>query len=78
MTVNQLRSLHQARPFRPFDIRMADGRSLPIEHPEVLAIIPPGRNIIVSFADGTFEVVDLFLVLSLKQRNGSPRRGRRR
>ena len=62
MTIQQLRAVHQARPFRAFEVHLADGRSLPVEHPETLAIIPPGRTIIVAKADGGFEVVDLLLV----------------
>jgi hypothetical protein len=69
MTTEQLRKMHQARPFHPFDIRMADGRSLPVPHPELLAIIPPGRTIVVGLPDGTCEIVDLLLVTSLKTRS---------
>jgi hypothetical protein len=77
MTIEQLRRMHQARPFQPFDIYLADGRSLPVGHPEVLAISPPGRTIGVGLQDGTIEVVDLLLVTSLKPKpNGRP--GRRR
>ncbi len=68
MTTDQLRKLHQARPFRPFDIHRADGRALPVDHPEVLAIAPPGRTIGRALADRTIEIVDLLLVFSLKLR----------
>ena len=65
----------QACPFEPFDIHLADGRSVPVVHPEFLAFNPPGRTIAVGLPDGTFEVIDLLLVTSLKPRpNG--RRGR--
>jgi hypothetical protein len=77
MTIGQVRRMHQARPFQAFEIVLADGRSLPVEHPEVLAIPPPGRTIIVALADGTFEVVDLLLVTSLKARSNGAPRGRR-
>lgn len=78
MTVEQLRKLHRATPFKPFEIHLADGRSLPVEHPEVLAITPPGRTIGVGLTDGTVEIVDLLLVTSLKPRaNGAPRTRRR-
>ena len=74
MTVEQLRKMHQLRPFQPFDIHLADGRSLPVDHPELLAITPPGRTIGVALKDGTIEVVDLLLVTSLKPRpNGRTR-----
>jgi hypothetical protein len=74
MTIEQLRTMHQARPFHPFDICLADGRVLPISHPEVMAVIPPGRTIIVAHSDGKFEIDDLLLAVSLKSHNGSPRR----
>jgi hypothetical protein len=69
MTVEQLRKMHQAKPFQPFEINLADGRALPVEHPEFLAITPPGRTIGVGLADGTIEIVDLLLVTSLKPRS---------
>ena len=79
MTIEQLRKMHQARPFKAFDISLAEGRSLPVEHPELLALNLPGRTISVGLSDGTFEIVDLLLVTSLKQRaNGAPARGRSR
>jgi hypothetical protein len=72
MTTERLREWHQARPFLPFDIHMADGRRLPVVHPELLAIIPPGRTIVVAKKNGSTEMVDLLLVTSLELRgNGS-------
>lgn len=77
MTVEQLRRMHQARPFQPFDIHLADGRTLPVDHPEFLAVPNPGRTIGVGCHDGTIEIVDLLLVTSLKPRpNGTAKRGR--
>jgi hypothetical protein len=76
MTIEQLRTLHQARPFRAFDMHLADQRVIGIEHPELLAILPPGRTVFVGHSDGTFEFVDLLLVTRLKSRNRSPGRGR--
>jgi hypothetical protein len=78
MTVEQLRKLHQTRPFQPFDIYLADGRSLPVNHPEVLAITPPGRTIGVGLRHGTVEVVDLLLVTSLKPRLNGRRQRRKK
>ena len=67
--------MHRATPFQPFEINLADGRALPVEHPELLAINAPGRTIGVARADGTIEIVDLLLVTSLKPRpNSSGRR----
>ena len=79
MTVEQIRKMHRAEPFQPFDVHVADGRSLRVGHPEALAINPPGRTIGVAVPDGTIEVVDLLLVTSLKPRtNGRGGRRKRR
>jgi len=79
MTIEQLRQMHQARPFQPFDIHLTDGRTLSMEHPELLAQSATGRTIAVSHPDGVLEIVDLLLVVSLKPRsNGPAPRGRRR
>ena len=75
MTIEELRKIHLARPFVPFDIHLADGRTLRVEHPEFLSQSPPGRTIAVGLPDGSHEIVDLLLVVSLKPRpNGSRRR----
>ena len=77
MTTQQLRNMHQAQPFRPFDIHLADGRSIPVDHPELLAITAGGRTIGVAVDDDAIEVIDLLLVTSLKPRsNGTARRRR--
>jgi len=79
MTIEQLMRHHQRRPFKPFDINLADGRSLPVEHPEFLARSPVGRTIMVGLDDGTVETVDLLLVTSLTERaNGAAKRRRPR
>jgi hypothetical protein len=77
MTIEQLRKTHQARPFKPFAIRTAGGRQYEIRHPELLAIIPPGRTIVVACDDGTAELLDLLLVESLHYSNGGKGRTRR-
>ena len=80
MTIEQLRAMHQARPFEPFDIYLADGRTVAVQHPEFLSQSPMGRAISVGMPDGTHQVIDLLLVTSLKPRaNGAarPKRSRR-
>ena len=74
MTIEQLRAMHAARPFRPFRIHMADGRDVEVQHPEFLAHTPTGRTIMVAKADETFEIIDLLLVTSLEPINGRTRR----
>ncbi len=78
MTIDQVRKLHRTVPFQPFDIHLADSRALSVDHPELLAIIPPGRSIVVGLPGGTAEIVDLLLVTSLKLRANGHERKRRR
>ena len=79
MIIEPLREMHRARPFQPFDIHLADGRVLPVEHPEFLAQSPSGRTIGVGHDDGTIETVDLLQVVSLEPHPpASGRRGRQR
>jgi hypothetical protein len=79
MTVRQLRNMHQARPFRPFEIHLEDGRSISVEHPELLAITTGGRTIAVAVEEEAVEVIDLLLVTSLKPHpNGAARSKRHR
>ena len=76
MTIDQLRRMHQARPFSPFRVRMADGRHLDVSHPEFLAHTPKGRTIMIARPDESFEVIDLLLVTSLEPIDGNPQSAR--
>jgi hypothetical protein len=78
MTIEQLRKAHQARPFKPFVLRTADGREYRVPHPEVLLITPSGRTVIVADTDDTVELIDLLLVASLHFNNARPRTGHRK
>ena len=79
MAIEQVRKLHQARPFQPFRMHLADSRSLDVVHPELLAISEPGRTVIVVTGDESlYKVVDLLLVTSLEVLNGRAKPGRRK
>jgi hypothetical protein len=66
MTIEQLRNIHQAQPFRPFTIHLTDGRQLHVPHNEFLSHSPSGHTIIVYQADDSFSVLDLLLVTELE------------
>lgn len=80
MTTDQLRNLWKAEPFKPFLIHLADGRHIPVRHPEFLSRSPSGRTIIVYQSDESFNIIDLLLVTDLEvTANGQrSRRGRGR
>jgi hypothetical protein len=77
MTVEQLRRMHQARPFQQFTLHMADGRQIHVDHPEFLAVFPSGRTIVVTQPDESFDIIDLLLVTSIQVANGRKRTRRR-
>lgn len=77
MTVQQLRRLREARPFEPFALWLGDGRRIPVEHPEFLAIFPGGRTLFVAQPDESFDIIDLLPVTSLHVGDGKPKRGRK-
>jgi len=72
MTIEQLRSVHQARPFRPFVLHLADGQMLSVPHSEFLSHSPTGRTVVVHESDESYSIVDLLLVTRIEVLNGTP------
>ena len=72
MTIEQLRNVHQARPFQPFAMHLANGRTLDVPHPDFLSHSPSGRTVIVHHDDESFSVIDLLLVTELEVRPVQP------
>ena len=64
MNIAVLRELHEARPFVPFTLTLADGGKLPVIHNEFLAFFPSGRAAMLTHADDRFTLIDLLLVTS--------------
>lgn len=78
MTIDALKPLHQARPFAPFRVNLADGRHFDVDHPECLAWSTGGRTIGIATPNGAIEIIDLLLVTSLTPLNGQGSRRKRR
>ncbi len=68
MSINELRLAHQARPFRPFWLCLADGREIRVAHPEFLAVSWNGRSLAVTVQREGFEIVDVPLVTGISFR----------
>ena len=79
VTLDALRDAHQATPFQPFTIHLADGRRFRVPHPEYLSYSPRGgRTIIVHGSKpDSFSILDLLLVTELEIET-EPRRRRRK
>jgi hypothetical protein len=79
MTIEQLRAVYQAHPFRPFIMHLADGREIPVQSPEFLLTVPSGRTVVVAQPDDTLNIIDLLLVTDLEIKpGGTPPSKRRR
>ena len=74
MTTEVLHRMHETRPFRPFSIRLGDGQSLRVAHPEMLAYSPKSRTAVVYRDNGSFQIIDLLLVTGIEVQ--APRNGR--
>jgi hypothetical protein len=74
MTTTELERAHKAQPFRPFTLHLAGGRSVRVDHPEMMAYTPKSRVTVVFKKDGDFEIIDLLLVESIEVEAGGRRR----
>ena len=66
MTTEQLRTVMEAQPFRPFTLHMADGRTFPVTHPEFLSHSPSWRTVIIYREDESFSILDLLLMTEVR------------
>jgi hypothetical protein len=78
MTTEKLRELYNARPFQRFIIHLADGREIPVPHPEWMMFVPGTRLIHVARPDSTVNIIDVFLVTDLELRPDGKPKGRKR
>jgi hypothetical protein len=66
MTIEQFRLAIHEQPFQPFTIRMADGRTFEVPHPDFIAQSPSGRVVSVFKTDDTCSLLDLLLMTELE------------
>jgi len=74
MTIDRLKELYEAQPFRPFTIHLADGRAIPVHHRDFIMAVPSGRTVVVAQPDDSMNIIDLLLVTDVElkaKRNGS-------
>lgn len=81
MNLNTIREALRRQPFVPFELRLADGRSLPVRHQDFLLLTE--RIVIVAENDGSWKAVEPLLIVSVDypptkpERNGAGRKRRR-
>jgi hypothetical protein len=66
MRIAELKRVKDQRPFRPFSIRMADGREIEITHPDAIAWEGEfASTAICVIPGGEWEIIDVGLANSL-------------
>jgi hypothetical protein len=67
MKIDELRARIHAVPFQPFTVHTADGRSIPVPHPDFIAIAGTGRTAFITFErKPSLAVVDVPLITQLE------------
>ena len=79
MTIEKLRDMLHARPFKPFTIHIAEGTVIPVRHPEFVLLTQGGRTAYVHTGRGDeVKIVDLLLVTHLTTNGAASRRRKTR
>jgi len=77
MDLQGIREALYKKPFKPFTISLADGRSFFVPHPELVAV--GKRRVIVVEPDDSWSVVEPLLIVSLDyDSKRRPRKNRRK
>ena len=76
MDLEGVREALHREPFKPFDICLADGRRVPVRHPDFVAV--GKRRIIVVQPDDSWSVIKPLLIVSLDYNGERPPRTNRR
>jgi hypothetical protein len=72
MGIEGVREALRKEPFKPFVMRLADGRALPISHPEFVAL--GKRRLVVVAEDDSWSIIEPLLIVSLDEEK-KPRSG---
>lgn len=56
----------RATPFRPFDLKMADGDTIHVHHPDFIARAPGSSTVTVYDRDEHFRIVHLSMVVTIE------------
>jgi hypothetical protein len=82
MNLSSIRDPIKREPFQEFDLHLADGRIVPVKHPEFVAMTT--RVVVVAGEDHSVEILEPLVIVSLEYRQrgargiGSSKKGRPR
>jgi hypothetical protein len=64
MTAEAIRT--ELSSHRPFRLRTADGKVIPVPHADFATLSPSGRKLIVFNSDDSYEVLDVLLISAIE------------
>ena len=73
MNVKNIKEFCEHKPFRPFNVHLADGRAIPVEHPELVFFPPNNQEVLIYQRDSSFDFVDVFQITSLHRKRNAPK-----
>jgi hypothetical protein len=73
MDLNSIRNALHEQPFKPFELCLADGRRVPVKHPEFVAMNQ--RIVIVTDEESNTKILEPLLVVSLEPPAGKRKGG---
>ena len=65
MDIKVLRDELHREPFRPFRLRLADGRELFVPHPDFVAV-SPRRVVVIDPHDESMSIIEPLLIVSIE------------
>jgi hypothetical protein len=66
MHIEDLKTLKNHRPFRPFVIRTTDGREVAVRHPDTVAWdVGTGRTVVCMGPEGSWDLIDVSHITSV-------------
>ena len=73
MDLDSIRNALKEQPFRPFELCLADGRRVPVKHPEFVAM--NSRIVIVTDEDSATKILEPLVIVSLESASPDARKG---
>jgi len=67
-----IKEIIKKQPFRPFVIKMANGATFEVSHPEFFAVSPSFRRIFLVLDEEHSEVIDTLMIESVRVKESAP------
>lgn len=64
MDLQSIRAALRSEPFRPFELCLADGRRVPVKHPEFVAMNQ--RTVVVLDGRNFYQTIEPLLIVSIE------------